>query len=539
MVKLAENALDPNASETRARENKKISKAKKVSRLEEKLDNLANLLQSSSANGSQTATVTSQHGDATSATAESVILETPTLSAPSVEEESETEVEECLTRFRAQLQYFPFVHLPAEVTVSELRDSRPFLWKCIMAIATLSVTKQRALGLQIHKLAAERLVVNHERTMDLLLGLLGYLAWSNYQVGPNQLFISMYCHLAILLVQDMGLDVPPRDVSSQPLACLKAHGFSRHLATRRTMEERRALVATYLVTSEMSAFRSVYIHLNTESMRWNPQIEEALQALEEQKESPLDLRLVTMAKLRRIGSEVTLPSSLPPAQHSEHLITLQAFQANTLLGRLEGLKERLPSDFITDTVLQLQILGTELEIHAPLVHQAPPPKPVPGSQRLAVLTRCLYTTRQWLDVFHIVEPTVCAMLPFSTWAQLALVTTILYRLSLLEEQGWDKRMAQNTVDLIEEMAKIINLVQQLPSQAGLTSESASDGDPFTKMAKVLNLMKTGWEPQLRPNNNGATDVAVFDPPLSDNLDAFECLDGMNWIAESFFSWNGQ
>lgn len=88
------------------------------------------------------------------------------------------ECEECLTHFREfKLKYFPFVHIPSEMTAAELREVRPFLWLCIMSISTKSTARQKALAHEIRKTVAQVMLLESEKSIDLLVGLLIFLGW--------------------------------------------------------------------------------------------------------------------------------------------------------------------------------------------------------------------------------------------------------------------------------------------------------------------------------------------------------------------------
>ena len=162
------------------------------------------------------------------------------------------EAEECLELFRSQkLKYFQFVHIPSTVTAAQLREERPFLWLSILAATVKSASRQQAFGIMLRNMIAEKVVAQHQRSFDILLGLLGFIGWMTYHLGPHP-FMTMYSHLAVAMVQDLGIDkAPPRPCDAHPMACVKTHGFIVKVQPSpvRTMEERRAVLACYLATA--------------------------------------------------------------------------------------------------------------------------------------------------------------------------------------------------------------------------------------------------------------------------------------------------
>ena len=87
------------------------------------------------------------------------------------------EAEAYLDKFRGWLRNFPFMHIPHNQSAESLRLEKPFLFKCIMGISTMSIRQLHKIRDDLRKEAAQRVVVEHERSLDLLLGLICYVAW--------------------------------------------------------------------------------------------------------------------------------------------------------------------------------------------------------------------------------------------------------------------------------------------------------------------------------------------------------------------------
>jgi hypothetical protein len=79
---------------------------------------------------------------------------------------------------RAFLPYFPVVYIPEVMSASYLRQQKPFLWLVIMSLSTRDMAKQLAMEYTIRQIISQRAVAEHEKNLDLLLGLICYLAWS-------------------------------------------------------------------------------------------------------------------------------------------------------------------------------------------------------------------------------------------------------------------------------------------------------------------------------------------------------------------------
>lgn len=92
-------------------------------------------------------------------------------------EPSPQQAEDALAKFRTWLPNFPFVHLPPAMTAAALRTERPFLWLSIMTFSVTSYQQHQYLRERVRREISERVIINHERTMDILLGLIAYLGW--------------------------------------------------------------------------------------------------------------------------------------------------------------------------------------------------------------------------------------------------------------------------------------------------------------------------------------------------------------------------
>ncbi|GFF32921.1 hypothetical protein IFM46972_03712 [Aspergillus udagawae] len=118
-----------------------------------------------------------------------------------------TEGEELLLKFRTNLMpLFPFVII-SEVSFVELRKQAPFLLLCIMtACLEHKPALQQKLEFEVRTLVSTRIVINMERDMDLLRGLLVHIAWYHYHWRIYHTQVYMLLQIAMAIVVDLGLD---------------------------------------------------------------------------------------------------------------------------------------------------------------------------------------------------------------------------------------------------------------------------------------------------------------------------------------------
>lgn len=86
--------------------------------------------------------------------------------------------EEELCAFREHyLPDFPLVRIPSEYTAAEAQREKPIFSLAIKAITTKVATKQVLLGKKLRESLTQKILVDGERSLPLLLSLLASIAW--------------------------------------------------------------------------------------------------------------------------------------------------------------------------------------------------------------------------------------------------------------------------------------------------------------------------------------------------------------------------
>ena len=63
------------------------------------------------------------------------------------------------------------------MSASDLRYQKPFLWLVIMSLTTKSLAQQLVMGDMIRRIIAQQVVVESEKSLDMLLGVLCFIGW--------------------------------------------------------------------------------------------------------------------------------------------------------------------------------------------------------------------------------------------------------------------------------------------------------------------------------------------------------------------------
>jgi hypothetical protein len=125
---------------------------------------------------------------------------------------TEEHAQTLLDRFRTRgTQYFPFVVIPADVSLYTVRKNSPFLFLAVTAVMIFEdQVLQHQLGEEIRQQVFERVFADCEKCLDLLQGLLIYTAWycHFYRGGKREeLLLSQLC---VTLAHELDIDGPQK-----------------------------------------------------------------------------------------------------------------------------------------------------------------------------------------------------------------------------------------------------------------------------------------------------------------------------------------
>ncbi|RAL07884.1 transcription factor domain-containing protein [Aspergillus homomorphus CBS 101889] len=515
-----------------AQGRRKTRPLSKAVQLERKMDGLMMLLTSSAGRTGLPAPTPVQ------ASAQEALDNQPetgpdTVTGDDDEEDPEAEEDAALHAFRThRLQFLPLIHLPATTTARELKQQSPFLWRCITAVESKHAARQAALCVTIRELAGKRLLVHCEKSLDLLQGVLVYLAWVTLYSQPQKSSLCIYAQMAIGLVFELGLNKPaPRDLSmtvSNSNAVGHMPGLKASISTLRTMNERRAVLGCYVLTSIIAQFLG-----RMDPLRWTSHMKECLDILAHSEEIPGDGVLVQMTRTRLLADQILQgPWSegvygLSPAQ------ALAAFHLKAFESRVETIRAELPMHLAENKLILFNLYDTEISLYEVALVKAPADEGM-NSQRLGHLYACLHVVKQFLDLFFTIAPAdyTSLALPYLTQVSHCLVT--LFRLSTLEYPGWDKAAVRSSVDLLVIAEQIATRMGQVAAAVCMRSER-SNGDPFSKLGMMMQKLRGEWAVRLPECPGAVVDRATGEPFSSGldlgDLDSFLSWSEMAWLTD--------
>lgn len=319
---------------------------------------------------------------------------------------------------------FPFIVLPLEIPTATIMKQRPFLFTCCVLTAMhRDPPLQSRVARDVMKFISEHMLLEGEKSLDFLQGLLVMLAWHRvYRQNSPQLMNML--HLAKALVVDLGLNHP---VNSN-VFCIKVaadatnflHGSKAETA-RHTLDEQRALLGFYHINFKyMTGFRRL------DPVVWTSHFENSCRSLEEADQYPSDRLAVALIRLDRLVERCSndlKPGSLMPIATFVKFFTEE----------FDQFRRNLHPSIRENFVLQVEIKDAELFMFERVLSaecDIPP-------QKVEALHLCLQKALSIIDIFLSQSLDDLPEMPFIGWLTVARAWDVLAKLSFLSTEGWD------------------------------------------------------------------------------------------------------
>ncbi|KAJ4862473.1 hypothetical protein T069G_03427 [Trichoderma breve] len=435
-----------------------------------------------------------------------------------------------LDTFRSRmLHHFPFVHLPTHLTAEQLRVERPFLFRAIVCVTSASSEDKRESSLELKRVLCEMAFLQlspHQKqqqpqqTVDLLLGLLVYIAWGWEHLHSRRSLSRLMAVATSLAGELRSLDQTAPDIT-HTISQLEPRGgfddvYNNTAATTMTaatvlgagwtnarlyLERQRAILGCFVLGSAVSAYFS-----QVDAPRWVTQMDEGLAAITASGSSSvgaegvsdaalaIQVRLQLLAmKAAQVRERAQLPDHPPPETLSpQALLCIKG-----LMGQLQEVRASVPQAFQQHFVLLAQTYYTEMciidTIHTPPSTRGPPARPPPptcGPTRLSCYWQSALAIKSCTSTFLTLSPSGLLGVSFIQWAQLARCVATLHQLSAYQEPGWDPAALRDLVNLPVLISCMADKLELAAAEAGEHPMSA-DG-VFAQLARGLRSYKPDY-----------------------------------------------
>ncbi|KAI6778277.1 putative zn 2cys6 transcription factor protein [Emericellopsis cladophorae] len=483
----------------------------RTAKLEEKLDSLVSLLsqqgqqqQTPHPHSQPTSDYASRYGseksdsvshearDAASPEKQQQNADPPMRGAPSRDMNTDEDDARCLRLFRENyLPSFPYFHVAERTTPADLQREYPFLWRVMQATCASSTGEQMRLERELRQETARALLIDLERDMDHLLGLIGYVSWlhSKFRGKPT---LNVFGNLARSMMFDLHLDRHATELPCRELEPGKAYGCPVKKAVLEvvwTNVERRAVLGCYIMCACLSWF------IKTAAVGWTPHMDMCLQALAAQAESDQDHVLVAIARITTILEEVNALSMWRPAETRPACQASLASGASpgvhvkTLRGSLETMKSATPPEVLENKYVVSHLSAVEAMIYELALHHTPLTNNWVAMTRTTALTSCLAAAARCMDNFLAFTPAQVSGHASPIHLHFSAMTHIIYRLCLQDDPCWDRAQILQTVDLLGTLERAAVLYGAVPAAVGLVTD---EDDVYTRGSEMIRGAVIGW-----------------------------------------------
>ncbi|RLL96758.1 hypothetical protein CFD26_106136 [Aspergillus turcosus] len=383
---------------------------------------------------------------------------------------SPNQADEHLDFFRSRmLPSFPFIDLTPDMTSAYLKQNRPFLLQAIHTVTTFSTEERLTQVEELKRLLFTSALLKVQSNIDLLLGLLTYLAWTTDPFLGRADLVSRLMMLAISLVYDLRLFKSSSPDVQLMMAITQGRAEDDNQSHTDEMpygllERQRALLACFILSSNIAS------HLGRQdSLRWTFQMEEALRVLTISESCPADRLFVSQVRLQLLKQRADDVRQQDEARTGTAAAAVSAprlLYLKTLRRELRELRSSFPPDlpqlgWLIRSPPDADILNTHVQYVELYINQlaysiSQDSLPLNlsgllGFQRLECLWQSVENIKSWLDNFYRIPCSKLLGQPFHFWSQMILTVTLLKYLSTLEDPEWDCQAVRNTVHLISTM----------------------------------------------------------------------------------------
>lgn len=333
------------------------------------------------------------------------------------------QAEEALRRFQILGSPFPFVVVPG-MSLDALRRHRPFLLLAILAMGTeANETLQHKIERELKETLSRKLIVSAEKSLDLIQGILVYLAWYHFYFDVDNQQLYQLCQMATSLAVDLGINKPLEraNEASNSLVLARTNLFLPSVVSLEDLESRRTYLGCYYVSSQIC-----HGLRKPNNLKYTDFMEECAQSLAEAGQVETDRLLPFFIQLQRLAEEVNETFDYSSIKEST---PTDAIRISVLAKSFDQQLEHIESSFTPEAwtnaqlTMQLRIVRiflNEIGFHATALPEIEALSPQLKSRswyystaRSETLMRCLQGCKDYLDCFIAIPPeaVMCGTLP--------------------------------------------------------------------------------------------------------------------------------
>jgi hypothetical protein len=159
-----------------------------------------------------------------------------------------SQAEAFIPYFQSRAPSFPFVLVPPKMTIDALRRERPVLLLAVLtAAANRNCKLQTRLELELRETLSKKILVDCEKSIDVLQGLLVYLAYYHLFFEPQREQMYQLSQMAGAMAVDLGINKSSQDTVATDVRLVKARLFFPN--SPEELEAQRTFLGCYFLTT--------------------------------------------------------------------------------------------------------------------------------------------------------------------------------------------------------------------------------------------------------------------------------------------------
>lgn len=404
---------------------------------------------------------------------------------------------------------FPFVVIPGDATPERLKAERPFLFSAIRMAASISdVSSMRGQMFALTQQLTNEMLVESNRSMDLLQGILVMLAWyQNHCLMHAQL--NNLLHLAQALLADLGLNTLPEVQERSNVMVLNPPA-----PNRTTNDDRRAILGVWFLSSSVATGLMKALPL-----RFSKYTRKCLEDLEKTSEYESDLLLVHLVRIQRLTERIHNWTSQEDDEDdiSSYLKAPPAAYQVAFHGEIGRLQSSLPASLVGNRLLDVYFAFVTLHLSEPPAIEAERLKRLEeslssvalnGSSSLDGLYRAQYALKGFFEKWFEMPTAFYTSMPIFVLLEVVYGMTMLARWAKLLGPGQARR--GNTAPDILVPQKIV-----WDPSAVRPSESTVFGAGLAPLKPFETSSETEARSTRLSKSSRGSDLTKLPPPVTD------------------------
>lgn len=334
---------------------------------------------------------------------------------------------------------FPFVAVPVMVTAYELFEKSPFLFRTIVSVTTpQGPAIQSDFKVWFRRYIAEHVVINNERRLDTLQALLVHIAWGDFHFFMDSQGTN-FVQLAVALVIDLGLNRWPLDFGRPSFLMLKEvathSGMKKHLGRKHSLDEMRAALGTFYVTSLLSAFFRRH-----NPMTYSSYLDRCREEIEQAQEYDSDKFLVALVRIQLLLGRAAELIPYGDDETSRRIDYAPIHMALTAIRKeLDALIHDQPPEVECNALFWTHYHGTICRLYEPVIYirsisRASAYDAAECNARTSALWTCLTAARDFFSAFMVIPPQNLLCTPFHS-AHVSFIIVTASRLLFLGDEN--------------------------------------------------------------------------------------------------------